>query len=121
MSKESNAAEVPGIMLAASQHLTKMASQNVELVKRAESAERENLIAKIARRMEVRGLQQHLSYEEKVAQLNLVEDLNTMQQAVELAAGGVSIGKVAESEPTAHQPSSAEDLDAFINSQAAFA
>lgn len=121
MSKESNAAEVPGIMLAAGQHLEKLASQNVELVKRAEFAEREMLIAKIARRMEVRGLQPHLSYEEKVAQLHEVSDLNTMQRAVELAAGGVSIGKVAESETTTPQATSADDLDAFINSQAAFA
>jgi hypothetical protein len=122
MAKESVENDVPSIMRAASQHMSKLANQNVGLVKRAESAERELLIVKIARRMEQRGLQQHLSYEEKVAHLSEVQDLDAVQAAVEIAAGGVSLGKVAEADRPSNntRSDSAEDLEAFINSQSAF-
>jgi len=116
------AGEVPGIMLASAQQLQKLASTNLELIKRAESAEAENRVMKLARRMEVRGLQPSLTYEEKVAQLSEVHEskLATMEQAVELAAGGVRLGKVAEAPDTKLVGgTSPDELEDFINSQSA--
>jgi hypothetical protein len=119
---------VPEIMQAASQHLVKLAGQNVELSKRANGAEHELRVMKLARRMDLRGLHQNLSYEEKVAQLLEIpiEKLATMEQAVEMAAGGVRLGKVAEASDTgsklASDPSGSADpdeLETFIESQAA--
>jgi len=128
---EKVAHEVPGIMQAASQHLVKLAGKNVELVKRAEAAEHETRVMKLARRMEIRGLHTNLSFEEKVAQLSEVpiDKLATMEQAVEMAAGGVRLGKVAEASDTSSKVASNYDmssggsaddeLESFIESQAA--
>jgi hypothetical protein len=130
---EKVAYEVPSIMQAASQHLVKLAEKNVELVKRAEAAEHENRVMKLARRMEIRGLHTNLSFEEKVAQLMDVplDKLATMEQAVEMAAGGVRLGKIAETntgskvsssgyEPPSGGSSDVDELEIFIESQAAF-
>lgn len=125
---EKVAHEVPAIMQAASQHLVKLAGQNVELVKRAESAEHELRVMKLARRMDVRGLHPNLSYEDKIAQLMEVpeEKLATMEQAVEMAAGGVRLGRVAETTDTGGKTASfdgggnaGDELEDFIESQAA--
>lgn len=91
------ASQVPGIMQMASEHLQKMASTNVQLVQERDALEHENRVMKIARRMEVRGLEPNLSYEEKVAKLHEVptEKLASLEQAVELAAGGVKLAHVA--------------------------
>lgn len=124
---EKVAAEVPAIMQAASQHLVKLAGQNVELSKRANAAEHENRVMKLARRMEIRGLHPNLDFESKVAQLMEipVEKLATMEQAVEMAAGGVRLAKVAETEAGDklashdHSGPSDDELESFIESQAA--
>lgn len=124
---EKVAHEVPAIMQAASQHLVKLAGQNVELVKRAESAEHELRVMKLARRMDVRGLHPNLSYEDKVAQLMEIpeEKLATMEQAVEMAAGGVRLAKVAETDTGSKTASfdgagnGGDELEDFIESQAA--
>jgi hypothetical protein len=128
---EKVAHEVPGIMQAASQHLVKLAGKNVELVKRAEAAEHENRVMKLARRMEIRGLHTNLSFEDKIAQLMEVplDKLATMEQAVEMAAGGVRLGKVAETDSgskiasSGYEPSGGssdvDELEVFIESQAA--
>ena len=120
---EKVAHEVPGIMQAASQHLVKLANTNVELVKRADDMEHELRAMKLARRMEIRGLHPNLSYEEKVAQLLEVplSKLATTEQAVEMAAGGVRLGKVAEAETSkvSTGESKADELEDFIESQAA--
>lgn len=124
---EKVAHEVPAMMQAASQHLVKLAGANVELVKRAENAEHENRVMKLARRMDVRGLHPNLSYEDKVAQLMEIplDKLATMEQAVEMAAGGVRLGKVAETDSGSKTASyggtdgGGDELEDFIGSQAA--
>ena len=92
------AGQVPGVMNAAAQHLRKMAGKNVELSKRAEAAEHEVRVMKIARRMEQRGLEPGLAFEEKIAALRDLEPvkLSHMEQAIELAAGGFHLGHVEE-------------------------
>ena len=94
------AGQVPGVMGAAAQHLRKMAGQNIELVKRAEVAEHEVKVMKIARRMDQRGLEPNLSFEEKTAMLRDMdpEKLGSLEQAIELTAGGFRLGHVEQPE-----------------------
>jgi len=118
------ASDVPGVLLAAAEHLTKLANDNVALEQRAESAEHQVACYKLARRMEERGLQQELTFDEKVAALQQlpVAKIATMEQAVELSAGGFSLGTVAEDSKTA-SPNGVENpeaLESFINSGAAY-
>jgi hypothetical protein len=119
---EKIANEIPVMMQKSAQHLRQLATSNVELQTKVSSLARENKIMKLARRMEVRGLQPNLTFEEKVAQLSEVDDtkLATMEQAVEMAAGGVRLATVAVSDKTAgfdSAPSGGDDaLESFINS-----
>jgi len=131
MSKDMNklAADVPAVMHSAATHMRKLASSNVELVKRAEAAEHENRVMKIARLMDLRGLHQNLSFEEKVASLRdlSLEKLATTEAAIELAAGGVRMPQLQQTE-TGHKTASerapgesdSDPLEDFIESQAAF-
>lgn len=128
------AADIPSVLTTSAQHLRKMASANAELLKRAEAAEHELRVMKLARRMEDRGLEPNLGYEEKVAGLRDLgpEKLASLEQAVELAAGGVSLGTLDESPKTAatgstHKgelygpnASGSDDLNDFVMSQQAF-
>jgi hypothetical protein len=129
---EKVAGQVPGVMQAAAQHLRKMAADNVTLYKRAESAENEVRRMKLARRMEQRGIEPQLSFEEKVEKLSALdpEKLATTEQAVELAAGGVRLGTVASRDEEKRSSvrgetyRSSEDgsdpLDAFVMNQEAY-
>lgn len=113
---------LPGMMQAAAQHLNKLASANVDLVKRAEAAEHELRIMKLARRMETRGIHHHLDFDTKVAQLLDVpeEKLSVMEQAVEFAAGGVTLGSLSRPESTGGgKTASTDELESYIESQMA--
>lgn len=129
------AGDVPGILAASSQHMRKLASQNVELLKRAEAAERECRLMKLARRMEARGLEPNLSYEEKLASLREVPQtkLASLEQAVEMAAGGFRLGRLDDPSDRGQKLASAsageiyhtnEDgsdaLEQFVTSQQAY-
>ena len=131
---EKVAAQVPVMMQTAAQHLRKMAADNVDLVKRADSAEREVRLYKLARRMEVRGIEPNLSFEDKVAKLGDIpeEKLARMEQAIELAAGGVRLGTVGSVQTDTDgktagrgelykgESDGSDTLDNFIESQGAF-
>jgi hypothetical protein len=128
------AGDVPGILAASAQHMRKLAGHNVELLKRAEAAEHELRLMKLARRMEARGLEPSLSLEEKLASLRDVPatKLDHVEGAVELTAGGFSLGRVSSSDEggTKTAGSSSElyhsneggsdDLEEFVTSQQAF-
>lgn len=90
------AQDVPGIVKEASDHMRKLAAQNVELAGERDAAVHELRLMKLARRMEQRGLESALSYEDKVASLRDVPStkLATLESAVELAAGGFRLGQL---------------------------
>lgn len=124
------ASDVPGVLKIASGHMRKLASTNVEL--RAENTKlaSELRVTKIARRMELRGIQPNLSFEEKVAGLSKFDEvkLASVEDAIELVSGGTPIlGTVQPSESgvkTASYSGDSRDgqtdpLDAFVLSQAA--
>jgi len=125
------AGDAPGILAAGAQHMRALSTQNVELLKRAGSAETELRLMKLARRMEVRGMEPNLSFEEKVAGLREIpaEKLGSMEEAVEIAAGGVSLGRVASEEDNGRKVASTElyhsdggvdDLEEFVLSGQAY-
>jgi hypothetical protein len=97
------AGQVPGIMQTAAEHMRKLAGQNVELVKRAEAAEHEVRLVKLARRMEQRGIEPSLGFDEKLAHLRSIEigKIASLEQAVELAAGGFRLGRLEAEEKRA--------------------
>lgn len=132
---EKLASDVPGILTAGAEHMRKLATSNVALLERAEGAEHELRLMKLARRMETRGLEPSLSYEEKVASLreHPTEGIGSLEQAVELAAGGFSLGRLEEAGDKGEKVASAQsgeiyhtnagggdDLDEFVSTQQAF-
>jgi len=123
------ASQVPGVMGAAAQHLRKLAGQNVDLVKRAEVAEHEVRVMKVARRMDQRGLEPNLSFEEKTAMLREMdpEKLGSLEQAIELSAGGFRLGRVEAEEKRASTgsefysaQSGTDSLEDFVTNQKAY-
>lgn len=132
---EKVAAQIPDMQDAAAAHLEKVAGQNVQLVKRAESAEHELRLMKMARRMEERHVLPDLSFDEKIAKLQEVplDKLASMEQAIEMTAGGVRLGTVEradDGEPTKRAsgttgetyqrgPDGSDELESFIEAQEA--
>lgn len=126
------AGQVPGIMHEAAQHMRKMAEQNTELVQERDALLTENRLMKIARRMEQRGLEPNLTFEEKVAKLEAVpaEKLAATEQAIELTAGGFRLGTVdpsqggekraARGELYAKDAEAGDDLDNFVSTMSAY-
>lgn len=128
---EKVAGQVPGIMQAAAQHMRKLSEYNVELVQERDALMHENRLMKIARRLEQRGLEPNLSFEEKVAKLEAVpsEKLAATEQAIELTAGGFSLGHVGEAQPSEKRASKGElyssnsagdELEGFVTQNHAF-
>jgi hypothetical protein len=125
------AGQVPGIMHEAAQHMRKLAEDNVELTQERDILFHENRLMKIAMRMEQRGLDPNLSFEEKMAKLEGVpaEKLATFEQAIEMAAGGFRLGTTESSRDGEKQASRGElysasaggdDLDNFVTTMRAY-
>lgn len=122
------AGQVPGIMQEAAQHMRKLAEDNVSLSQECDALRKQLTVEKIARRMEQRGLEPELDFDGKVAKLASLEPskLATMEQAIELAGGSFRLGRVQDADKTAsdgsfvRSGSSADDLDNFFASNAAY-
>lgn len=118
------AGDLQGVLLTSAQHLKKIANSNAELLAVNAQQDRELKAYKLARRMEMRGLNSDLDFEAKVASLleMPIEKLATLEQAVELAPGGFRLGSVQADDRgvSGEPPAKVDDLDAFIASQAAY-
>lgn len=129
---EKVAGQVPGIMHEAAQHMRKLAEHNVELVQERDALLHENRLMKIARRMEQRGLEPNLSFEEKVAKLQEVpsEKLAATEQAIELTAGGFRLGHIEQpqvgekrasrGELYTSDESGGDELESFVTQMSAY-
>lgn len=122
--------QIPSIIKTASAHMRKLAASNVQLAEENEKLAHELLVMKLARRMEQRELQPHLSLEEKIAGIAAIptEKLASFEQAVELTAGGFSFGTVDKTTPSTktaggelYTRGAVDVLDNFVMSQQAFA
>lgn len=96
------ASQVPAVLAATSAHMSKLAGRNVELEAENKALQNELRLHKLAHRMEERGLEQSLSFEEKVAHLQQVKraKLDALEQAVELTHGGFKLGSLKEPDTT---------------------
>lgn len=92
------ASQVPAVLAETGRHMSKLASRNVELEQENSALRHELRLHKLAHRMEERGLEQSLSFEEKVAHLQSVPTgkLDALEQAVELTHGGFKLGSLQE-------------------------
>lgn len=121
------AGDLQGVLRTSAQHLEKLANEHAELLAVHAKQDHELQAFKLARRMEQRGLQPDLDFEQKVAKLleTPVEKLATLEQAIELAPGGFRLGSVQADDKVANDDfgssgSAADPLDSFISSQAAY-
>lgn len=128
---EKIASEVPSVMLEAAQHMRKLAEDNTELVQERNALQHELQATKLALRMEERGLEPNLTLAQKIAKLSVLPGtkLAATEQAVELAAGGFSLGhvenpnvdtKVASRGELYNAGQGEDELDNFVTSQRAF-
>jgi len=92
------ASQVPAVLAEASATLRKTASRLIEAENENGILRNELRLAKIARRMEQRGLEPALDFEQKIAQLKEVQPskLDALEHAVELTAGGFKLGSLEE-------------------------
>jgi hypothetical protein len=113
------AQDAPAILQAGAKHLRKMAQANVDLQREKEALEHEVRVMKLARRMEVRGLQPSLSFEEKVAALKDVdgEKLAHMEHGVEIAAGGFRLGELEDPAERSTKAASAPQGESYALDQ----
>lgn len=71
-------------------------TENVELREKVAHHERENRIVKIAQSMEEKGLNPHLSMEEKIETLRQNEKLEVVEEAVHMQASQMKTAHVAD-------------------------
>ncbi len=115
------ASQIPGIVQNAAESLQKLAGDNLALLDENEALRHELRATKLAHRMEERGFEPTLSHAEKVAALAALDStkIATMEGAVELAAGGFSLGRMKEDEqleagPKKTASAAYAELDNFI-------
>jgi hypothetical protein len=84
------ASEAPTHLRTAGEHMKKMASALLLEEKRAQTAEHELLLHKLARRMEQRQLETGMDFETKLAHLRKVPTakLAAFEEGIEIATGG---------------------------------
>ena len=94
------ASQAPAVLLEAGNHLRKMASENVSLSQENATLRRELHLNKLAHRMEDRGLEPALNFEQKLAHLHDVEEqkLASLEQAIEMSAGGFKLASLQDTE-----------------------
>lgn len=115
-------AELAPIVRESATHMEKMASELASMSKRAGDAEHELQCMKLARRMEQRGIEAELDFEEKVAKLMPLNStkLASMENAVEIAAGGFRLGAPPEKVAAEEQGSSRDELENWVSSNRAY-
>jgi len=92
--------QVPAVLAEASATLRKTASRLVEVENENDALKHQLRVEKLARRMEQRGLDPNLDFDQKIAHLQEVDKtkLDTLEQAVELSAGGFKLGSLEDSQ-----------------------
>lgn len=125
------AGQVPGVLHEAAQHMRKLAEDNVGLVEENDALKHELRTMKLARRMEVRGLEPALDFDAKVAKIAQIptSKLAAVEEAVELAAGGFRLGHVEQPQQGEKRASRGElysagengdELEGFVSNMSAY-
>lgn len=115
--KKFAATEVPGILKTAAEQVRKQASTILDLTRERDGLNHELRAFKLAHRITERGLDDHLSFEQKVAKVKDLdqEKLAGLEAIIEGVGGNFSLGHI-EEEKTASEEgeNSAEALTQFI-------
>ena len=125
---EKIAAQVPGIVTEARDHLRKMAHTLVTEREKSASLERELRLHKLARRMESRRIDDELDFEQKLSKLASIPTgrLDSFETALEMSPGGFKLGSLQDQEETSagveglSSSEAQKNLDSWISSNAAF-
>lgn len=121
--------DTPAIIREAGSLMRKMAGANITLEKRASNAERELQAMKLARKLEDRGLNADLDFDQKVARIMGMDQdkIASFEAGIELAASGGGLGAVMSEEDaktassmSAGAPITDADFDSFILTGGAF-
>jgi hypothetical protein len=120
--REKLAADLPAVLQEAANHMELMSHKLASSEKRASDMELELRAMKLARRMEDRGVNQGLTFEQKVAELRGagLDKLATVEQALEMATGGFRLGAAVEAEVSPSVGAGADPLGDFITSGNAY-
>lgn len=113
-------AQIPALLKEAQAHLERSSTELAELSSKYASAIHEIHAMKLAQRMAERNLDPETSWEQKVASLRAMssEKLATMEHAIELAQGGLSLPKLDTSDRVSGEGAGLS-IDDFILSQSA--
>ncbi len=116
------AEETQAILLDAAKTMETQSRELVKTAQQRDAALRELRIMKLAKLMEDRGIASELDFNAKVAELSRAENakLATMEQAIELSAGGFRLGSTYDSAQDVSGPSSGDPLEAYIMSGSAY-
>jgi hypothetical protein len=93
------AAAVPGVLHEAAEFTRKLASANLDLVRERDGALHQLRLMKLAQRMHERGIDPHLSFDEKVEHLGQHEatKIAAFEAGLSLVGGGsLSLGQLEE-------------------------
>lgn len=93
------AGAVPGVLHEAAALTRKLASANLDLVRERDEAVHQLRLTKLAQRMHERGIDPHLSFDEKVAHLgnHEVTKIAALEMGLSLVGGGLhSLGQLEE-------------------------
>lgn len=115
--------DIPVTLSLAAKHMRKLASDNAALYDSNQRLAHELRLHKIAMRMEERSLDPGVPLQEKVAQLQEFppNKLDSLEQAIELSAGGFKLGSLQEADrPSEGSNSSYAELTSFILSGEAY-
>lgn len=117
------ASQVPAVLQESAQHMRKLSEDNANLVQENDELRHELRLVKLARRMEERGLEPSLDFDEKVATLRGFDrsKLASFEQAVEITAGGFALGRLEHpDDKTASDSGGGDPLENFVLSHQAY-
>lgn len=91
------AAQIPGLLHESSELMSKLASDNEELLDENEALRHKVAVMELVDQMTERGLEPTLSRQEKIAALmpQSPAQIEKISNAIEFAAAGISLGRVA--------------------------
>jgi hypothetical protein len=115
--KKFAATEVPVILKTAAEQVRKQASTILDLTRERDGLENELRAIKLAQRITERGIDDHLSFEQKVAKVKELDEtkLAGLEAVIEAVGGSFSLGRLEEEKVAAQAGgSSQEALTDFI-------
>jgi len=99
--------EASAVLKQASTAIRHLSAENQKLNEKVAEYERTRRIEKIAQSMEDKGINEDLSFEEKVAQLHKA-DLDVTEQAVDMAAPNMKLASVDHDSPAGNMSNAFE-------------